>query len=246
MKLSVTSKFSNSYLLKKNRLIARNIPETRILTKPSLSQMLQHYRMVYVKPDNSCQGKGIIRVSRSDTGTMIVSSNDYGKTFHANHLDHVWNLIQKVRMKRPYIIQQGIDSLTKRNLLFDFRVHLVRGKKKWGVVGIAGRVASKHLIVTNYYDGVKYKPVMNLLTQDLHYPSHNAKMTVDRIKQISLQTTSTVSRKYPSWREFGIDIGIDRKGRIWIYEINIIPSALVFKAFSYPLYRRILKLRRSI
>lgn len=200
--------------------------------------------MVYVKPDNSCQGKGIIRVSRSDKGIITVISNDYGRKLSTRRFTDLWNMIQKLRMRRPYIIQQGINSLTKKKQLFDFRVHLVRSKKKWRIVGIAGRVASKHLIVTNYYHGVEYKPVKNLLKRDLQYSNQRAKKTVQKIRQVSRRATSRISKSYARWNEFGIDLGIDRKGRIWIYEINISPSALVFQKFNPKLYRKIMENRR--
>ncbi|WP_307254081.1 YheC/YheD family protein [Croceifilum oryzae] len=238
------SKISNSYLLKKNPLIAKNIPDTQVLTLRSLHKMLGRYRMLYIKPNNSCQGKGIVRIERHRQNRVILMSSDHGNTLTAPlHAQKIFDHIQEFRMDRPYLIQQGIHSLTKNHNLFDLRVHLIRQKWTWKIVGIAGRVASEHLIVTNYNHGVEYKPIRKLLKNDLDYLPPKAKKTVEKIRALSLQAAHTISRAYPKWNEFGIDIGIDRDGHIWIYEVNIHPSIKIFQIFKPDISKRIRKIR---
>ncbi|TCP69438.1 YheC/YheD family protein [Baia soyae] len=244
--MSVISKISNSHLLKKNPLLAKNIPDTQVLTLRSLHEMLDKYKMLYIKPTNSCQGKGIIRIERHRPHRVTLMASDNGHTFTAPlHAQKIFRHIQKLRMDRPYLIQQGIDSLTKNHNLFDLRVHLVRWKEKWRIAGIAGRIASEHLIVTNYQHGVEYKPIMNLLKNDLDYLPPKAKKTVEKIHTLSLQAIQIISHTYPKWNEFGIDMGIAQNGRIWIYEVNIHPSIQVFQIFNPNAYQRITKTRRA-
>lgn len=46
---------------------------------------------------------------------------------------------------------------------------------------------------------------------------------------MGLIAANVISRVHPKWAEFGVDVGIDPKGRIWIYEVNITPGIKNFR-----------------
>jgi hypothetical protein len=132
-------------------------------------------------------------------------------------------------MKRPYLIQQGIPSLTKSKKLFDIRTHLVRVNGEWKLGGIIGRIAHKDPLVTNAYSGGKSKKIMPLLTRELGYTEEQAHLMIQQLSDLSFEAVQTISHVYPKWYEYGLDIGIDEQKRPWIYEINIKPGLLVFE-----------------
>ncbi|SEM92303.1 YheC/YheD family protein [Lihuaxuella thermophila] len=242
---SVISKLDNSRLLRRHKTIGPYIPETLPLSQASLSPMLRQFPFVYLKPDNSCQGKGILRIDPLPSGEFLLRTRDTGSESVHFHLPHLWEAIHQAKIDRPYIIQQGINSVTLTGHLFDIRVHLMRIKGKWRVAGIVGRVAPKKSIVTNAYSGGISKHVDRLLTDDLGYNPRRAEHTIEELCTISKQATKIISRVYPRWSEFGLDIGIDPFHRIWIYEINIKPGTLVFKNLDRETFRHILKLRKK-
>lgn len=242
---SVISKLDNCQILRQNKKIGPYIPETLPLSQESLSHMLRHFPFVYLKPDNSCQGKGIMRIDQLPSGEFLLRTRDTRSTSVHFHLPQLWSGISKNKIDRPYIIQQGINSVTLTGHLFDIRVHLMRIKGKWRVAGIVGRVAPRKSIVTNAYSGGISKHVEDLLTDDLGYNPRRAENTIEELCTISKQATKTMSRAYPKWSEFGLDIGIDTFNNIWIYEINIKPGTLVFKNLDRETFRHILNLRKK-
>jgi hypothetical protein len=190
--------------------------------------MLQKYNTVYIKPNDSCQGKGVIRVDRIQKHFQL-KTRDKKATYRLSNIDQVMARIQKVKMNRTYIVQRGIDSYTRAKKLFDIRVHLLRVNSKWEIGGIIGRIASKHGVATNAYSGGTPVLIQNLLQKHLILGEHRKKELMKELTTLSLHATHTFSKAFPKWSEFGLDIGIDKRGHLWIYEINIKPGLLVFK-----------------
>jgi len=60
---------------------------------------------------------------------------------------------------------------------------------------------------------------------------------------LSTHATETFGHAFPKWKEFGLDIGIDERGKLWIYEINIKPGMLVFQK-DRPSYERIMEMKK--
>lgn len=63
------------------------------------------------------------------------------------------------------------------------------------------------------------------------------------MNQNSICSCLTVSFA-PIYSEFGVDIGIDNKDKLWIYEVNVTPGIRSFKELDYLLYRHLLNLRK--
>lgn len=69
---------------------------------------------------------------------------------------------------------------------------------------------------------------------------------IQKLEECAIQAVNNVSRMYPNLKEFAVDMGIDTKSRIWIYEVNIEP--LIRANFGMlpdrTLYRKIKKMRK--
>jgi hypothetical protein len=89
------SKLHNAQILSKNHYVAAHIPEYHPLTKSSLQAMLNKYDTVYVKPNNSCQGKGVIRIERRSENHFVVKPRDRDKTIHASTIKGLMRCIQR-------------------------------------------------------------------------------------------------------------------------------------------------------
>jgi hypothetical protein len=66
------------------------------------------------------------------------------------------------------------------------------------------------------------------------------------LKECAIKTVRVVSKMYPNLKEFAVDMGIDRKQRIWIYEVNIEPLTKAnFKLLpDKTLYRKIQRMKK--
>lgn len=241
--MKVTSKVGNARLLSHNKQISKHIPRTDYLSSTNLVNLLQNYSSVYIKPNDSCRGKGILRVDKKQ-GEYVLRSRDTDQTFTHTNFKDLWANINRLKRNRIYVIQQGIQSVTTAGKHFDIRVHMIRAGGKWQVAGMIGNIARRGGIITTESSGGVSTYVHDLLQTHLGYSQNQTQNILDRITNISHQATGTVSNVYPKWNEFGLDIGIDPSGNIWIFEINIFPGGLVFKKLDKKIYQRLLHLRR--
>lgn len=175
----------------------------------------------------------------------LVRIRDTGTSSRCSNLSKVWSLFQRVRMKRAYVIQQGIESVNLEGRPFDVRAHAMRVGGKWQVIGLVGRIAPAKSIVTNRHSGGKPRYIEDLLTRDLGYSPRTKKKAIHTMYRLALYSSRTISRAYPRWYEFGVDLGIDPQHNVWIYEVNIGPGITSFRQVDQPTYQRILSLRKK-
>lgn len=241
---SVMSKLGNAQILSSNPRVASHIPETHPLTKKSIKLMIYKYQTVYIKPDNSCQGKGVIRVD-CQKNSFQLKTRDKKTTYRLQTTEQVMAFINQEKMNRPYLIQRGIESYTVNRRLFDIRTHLLLINGRWQIGGIIGRVANHHGVATNAYSGGTPVNIFTLMQKHLQLDEHEKQKLLEQLSLLSLEATSTFSDAFPKWREFGLDIGVDSVGHLWIYEINIKPGMLVFRK-DRESYERIMEMKKEI
>ncbi|WP_044642627.1 YheC/YheD family protein [Risungbinella massiliensis] len=243
---SVMSKLSNDALLQKDKKIALSLPRTLPYSIQNLRLMLLHYSNIYLKPDNSCQGKGAMRIDKHPDDHYLLRSRDTKKIYIFKKLAPLHQHIQRIKMKRPYLLQQGIVSQTPSGNMVDIRVHLFRLNHVWKQVAMAARVAPTQNVVTNRSSGGEPIDLDELLTSHLGYTTTEVEQKKEELSYLATRAVQRISAKHPSYSEFGVDIGIDLNGDLWIYEVNIRPSLRMFRQIDYKLYQHLLRLRKQV
>ncbi|MGO4273237.1 YheC/YheD family protein, partial [Paenibacillus sp. TAF58] len=143
---TVGSKWVKTKVLLLNKKLRKFVPETRIYNQSNLLAMLNKYKMVYVKPINGSFGQGVIRVEKS--GRYRFQSGKVARSFRT-FLD-LFTALNKAKLHRSYLVQQGIHLLTHQKKIFDTRIMVQKSPKKtWEATGYIGRVAHPRKIVTN-------------------------------------------------------------------------------------------------
>jgi hypothetical protein len=203
----ITSKLHNARLLGRLPATAPHLPVTLPMSRESLTAMLEVFPSVYLKPDNSCQGKGVMRVTRLRSGGLTLHTRDRIAAISCPSLSILWNAVQRHKMKRPYLVQEGIESMTLKGQPFDLRVHLMRLDGKWEAAGLVGRIAAPGRVATNAYSAGKSIDVRRLFLGELGWPPQEAERVEGRLLTLSLKTVRLISSVAPAWPEFGLDIG---------------------------------------
>jgi len=122
------------------------------------------------------------------------------------------------------LIQQTIPLLTWEDRHLDFRVLCHKNyQESWRVTSVVARVSAEEQFVSNVARGGQtmkpLKPLTSLFGKDI------AIQQVALIKELALETANIVSQSAPgNYGEFGIDIGVDHDGKMWIIEVNSKPS----------------------
>lgn len=205
-----------------------HLPTTTMFqNKASLRQMLKKYAILYLKPIHGSMGRGIYRIQR-----LTQVKNPYLLQYMTLHglqqrsYPTFQRLIDslRVRMKQPYLIQQGLLLIKQHGSTVDFRALVQKnGNESWSITSLVARFGSSNSIVSNVARGGHALNAQQAL-QTLHGWKGRAP-TIQQLRQMALRVAEIFDQSIDGdFAELGIDLGVDIYGKIWILEVNSKPS----------------------
>nr|AYQ72174.1 YheC/YheD family protein [Cohnella candidum] len=235
------NKLGKYRLMLTNPALSGSLPPTALATKANIGAMLAQNRDVYLKPNTGTGGFGIFKLSRHRNGYRL--RNGTQSRYFAS-FDGAYAAFEKTKGRRAYLVQQGIPLLHYEGRPFDLRIMIqLNPGRKWEVTGIVGRLGQRHKVVTNYHNGGKPMPIQQLLTPYLR--ERERTLYVEKLKELGIRISSHMSRVFPRFPAFGVDIGIDKQLKPWIIEVNSRPDKYIFNALAdKSMFRRIIQYAR--
>lgn len=214
-------------------------PNTRLYSEDALASFLNRYGTVFVKPDRGYGGTGVIRVSRRDGRHTVIVPN--GKRVFANERKLASWLATRCKGK-TYIVQQAIDLQPLAGAPVDIRTIVQKDEHgAWEVTAMFAKAAKKGKVVTNVKAGGRVLTVPGYLRQTLG-SSAQQQAILKRLRQMSLRI-ARVFQAYYTNRVYALDIGMDRRRKLWLIEVNTHPSFAILKKIDLGMYKRAMKLR---
>jgi glutathione synthase/RimK-type ligase-like ATP-grasp enzyme len=208
--------------------VIEHVPDTRFLNVESLRQMLDQYKMVYIKPNIGMFGNGVMRVELNEGGETPYSYQSGVRVKRFVRFESMFNSIGKEIGKRKYLVQKGIHLLKYKGNRFDLRVMVQQTPKRgWRSTGIIGRVADPQKIVTNFHNGGTLKSVEALLSSYL--PKAEQKRYINELRKLGVHVAEAMHRSFKGIKEIGVDIAIDADLKPWILEVNTQPDPYIFR-----------------
>ncbi|MRN55292.1 YheC/YheD family protein [Paenibacillus monticola] len=240
------SKWIKTKVLMQSSEISPLIPETTRFTKSHLRNMLLKYGMVYVKPECGTYGNGVMRVEQTREQSRTAYKYQSGtkiKNFEA--FEAFYQSLKKSTHGRSYLIQRGISLLKHGGQRFDIRVMVqLSPRGKWETTGLIGRVAERGKIVTNYHSGGKPTAVEKLLAP--HLNSAQQAEVLRNLAKLGRDAGRFYHKKYPGFKQIGVDVGLDRSMTPWIIEVNTNPDPYIFNQLAdKSMYRKVMSYRRA-
>jgi glutathione synthase/RimK-type ligase-like ATP-grasp enzyme len=216
----VKSKLAVAYKLIHTPEIAQHIPDTDLLRESSFRKMVERHSKVYLKPDGGRKSRGVIKIEKLNENRFKVQIESDSQYADAREL---WEKVRNMVGDRKYLIQQAIDSETKDGRHFDLRCHVLRINGEWRLGGICGRLGKWGSVVTTSHAGGTPTLLDTLFTRYLDYSRSEQSDMTQRLEKVAVSAARNVSELYPNLKEFAVDIGVDTRKRIWIYEVNMEP-----------------------
>ncbi|AHV98770.1 YheC/YheD family protein [Paenibacillus sabinae] len=215
----LASKWLKTKALLSDGRIAGYIPRTVPYSNSALRSMLGRFGNVVIKPIVGGGGYGVIKVFRDGRG--------YGFTYMAKTRMYrdfagMTAALKKVRVKRGYLIQQGISLARIAGRPIDYRVKVVKNGEHWEFRSMVGRLARPGLFVTNLCKGGSMLTCREGLRRSL--PRINSSAKRKEMRNLTLTCIQVMERHFPGIGELGFDYAVDRSGRIWILEVNTRPQ----------------------
>ncbi|UUZ81006.1 YheC/YheD family protein [Paenibacillus sp. P26] len=227
-------------------------PETFIYSPSRLGKMMEKYPIVYVKPGNGTGGHSVAKIKRLEDGYLVQGRTRSGKIIKQK-LDSAetvrrrlnqWVRSQQIRTGN-FMVQQGLNLEPLPGRIIDARILIQKnGKGQWVITGKALRVGGKNSPTTNllYGDG-KALHFGSFLRE--RFGPKKAEQIEQECHQLAYRLMEVIEKRFGSMMEFGLDVGIDKKGDVWLIEANPKPAHDTFIKSKEPdVYRK--SLRRPI
>ncbi|MEH7505659.1 YheC/YheD family protein [Neobacillus drentensis] len=215
----VKSKTMVAYILQSHDKSNIYLPDIEVLNQRNFEEMLEKHETVYLKPDRGRKSKGIIRIRRTE-GLYLLRKSNEELEYKFDSQPSLWSSVRQWTSHTRYVIQQGINSVTKDNRYFDLRCHALRIHGEWVIGGICARLGSPGNIVTTSHIGGTPILLDSLFTDFLGYSKEDQDQVMEILQDCILNAVNVVSPVYPRNWEFAVDIGLDTDKRVWIYEVN--------------------------
>jgi hypothetical protein len=214
----LASKWAKTEALLSHPGLTGHIPPTSRYSIDQLRRMLAAHGMVVLKPVVGSGGVGIIKVMRSGLGYAYFHRQ---QTRRFATFDALANALRGWTSKKNYLIQKGIWLATVNGRPIDYRVKYVKTWKGWEIRSIVGRIAKRGLFVTNLSQGGELVMGGQGIRASLG-PSY-VKEKKRKMRELTAIGTRVLEQRFPGVSQLGFDYGIDRQGKIWIFEVNFRP-----------------------
>jgi hypothetical protein len=242
-KLMSIGKMIKHLEMSKRPILRQYLPETYWFTFEKTKRMLRRYSSIFIKPNHGSGGSGIVRVTRMLNGYEV----RYGHNRKFASSDSLYKDIQSyLKPSQRYLVQRGLRLAEYNGSIFDARIYMQKPKSKWIISGVSARVAAPNHYVTNYHKGGYAKPLDDVLSTFFAFNTRKVNQSLKEIKNLSLIIARTINKRH-FIRELGIDLGIEKDGRIWIIEANSHPGHMLFTQLpNKTMLHRILRNKRLI
>ncbi|MGF7048903.1 glutathione synthase/RimK-type ligase-like ATP-grasp enzyme [Paenibacillus sp. DS2015] len=241
MKLS-KNKWLKYKFMEESSSLASHLPRTQQFSYPSLQELINKYGQVVVKPIGGSRGRGVYQV-RNLGGEHGYEVHIENKKLDFSSLDDAYSYLKNhISSSHNYMVQRLISRATVHGRPFDMRIIVQRRHHHttWKVTGKVAKIAGKGYIVSNIgRSHGKLMLVRSALKESSLRHKSKTKLT-NRIERVVLRTAKRMELLFPGHRIYGLDIGFDQDGYVWIIEANLFPSSSHFKMLKdKKMYRRI-------
>lgn len=192
---------------------------------------LHEYEQILLKPSFGSRGIGIYLLSKVEDGTVVTMTKHekrYERHFKSKEQLHRW--IESLLNKFPFLIQPYLPLSNLDNEPFDLRILVQKdATNHWVEQGRGIRKGNKDCITSNLATGGKAITYEKFIKGIAHPHQKYIELTIGHI----LRTLpEELEAKFQPLFELGIDLGIDRKNRVWILDINSKPGRKIIETLQ--------------
>ncbi|MHB8125018.1 MAG: YheC/YheD family endospore coat-associated protein [Desulfitobacteriaceae bacterium] len=212
--------------LSKYNEIAKYLPMTvRYRSFNDLMLMLKKHSFIFLKAYYGSGGKQVLSIEKSHGKYKLVFYSSELQELKLNDVDEVRKHIEGFTEGRKFILQRGIRLLKYKGRFFDMRVLIIKDKEgQWRAISNYARIAKANLTITNYCAGGDcdfYKNIYPNLSSPL---CKSSIPNYDDVANGAIKIAAVIDREFGTFGELGMDMAIDKYGKIWFIEANTKPD----------------------
>ena len=216
----VGSKIHMYDLISNSNLYMENvIPYKRLEKSTDVFDFLKLHKKIIVKPSLGHHGDNVVSIEEQNLKYLLKD----GEGQYLYDKDELISYIEKMKHQFTLVIQKFIKCYTKNNEPYDLRIHMQKGKHGlWRIAIIYPRIGAQHAVATNVSKGATMTNIDLFLMSEF---KDLAFVVKKKLIYFSLNFIKHFESLYKhKFDELGLDIGLDEKQKIWLYEVNWRPG----------------------
>ncbi len=216
-----------SHLLQSSELKEHLLPTLVAERATAVMQFVDEHRHVMLKPINGKCGRGIIRLSSHGGGRFAAKDNRASRRFGSAAGAGLY--VRHVLGRGRHLMQRWIDIRSNSGLVYDIRALVQKnGRGEWQLSGTAVREGRPNRITSNLKTGGRACELAGYLRGQ--FGSERGAALVERVHALAAHIPAFLEESYGiRLCELGIDLAVDRDGRLWLLEVNIKPGRSVIR-----------------
>jgi hypothetical protein len=214
------------YNILKQSKLKSYLPDTFLYNKVNVLELLEKYRIIYIKPTYGAKGESVYRVELKDNRDIHISLHSLAPRYICRQSEGIQKKLDELFGQKKYLVQQGIRISQLGDQYFDIRVLVQKDiVGEWTVSAITCRAAYKHYYNTSIcetiYDADEILP--RLFSPD----------QVNEIRRSLYKVSVTAAQQAESYLgllgELSVDLVLDKQRKLWIIELNGQPQKNIYK-----------------
>ncbi len=204
------------------------IPATEQLTQSGDTFDFIHQGPAIIKPVNGTGGRDVYRIEKQ-AEHYIVRGKGIPKGNMSKAELKKW--IVQLTSKERFMIQRLIP-IEYEGRTCDTRVLLQKnGEGQWSFTGMGTRIGRANAVASNLAKGASAIRTDQFIES---YIKKSPQPIIEQIERIGLQIAECLERRFGSFVEFGLDIGIMPDGHFQLIEANSKPDRKIFIRTNQP------------
>ncbi|KAB2954201.1 YheC/YheD family protein [Heliorestis acidaminivorans] len=202
------------------------LPETILINEPEeIWPLLTKYRLIYLKPIHGTHGYGIYRIGIRSTGGYYFQSRNKSNFGPVLSKETIEVKVKRLLDKAKYVAQQGLRLATVRRAPFDIRLLVQKdGKSNWQITKAFGRVAAPGRFTSNLSQGGTAMGIRNTLAASTAGRKRKRTLLIKEMRRWGIKLPLLLEEgSGKNFGELGLDLAVDRNGKVWLLEINSKP-----------------------
>ncbi len=209
--------------------VAEYLPETHPFTSFSVIEaMLSSYGHIYIKPINGTLGLGVHQIiydkKRNDYFCRYQDRDGVNRLRKFPTVEGLFNRVFANQNLDRMLVQQGIHLLKKESRSIDFRIHTNKDDHgNWHVTAIAAKIAGAGSVTTHLRSGGETKTLAEI------FPQEDCERYTNKLTKAALLLSEAIGKNMEGIiGEIGFDLGLDKDGKVWLFEANSKPGRSIF------------------
>lgn len=228
------SKWEMLGFLKRDPDLQPYLPKTARLEAPEqAAKWLDRLEKVFLKPEAGSQGKGVLMAQRLEKGYRIRARDGQNRSLirEFSQRDALAGWLRSFMGGRKYLIQQYLELHAAQDAAWDIRALVQKNSQGlWELTGTAVRLGTPGSITSNIHGGGTACETEAFLENQ--FGSAKASLICEKLRFLANRIPVALEASNGRMAELGLDLGIDRSGRIWIIEVNTKPGRSVFRRLN--------------